>query len=47
MHGALTHLTIVDGCRHVVGHDDIAAEVLLDQVWVQRVRSMWSLIGRT
>lgn len=47
MQGALTDLTIMDRCWHVVGHYDIAAEVLLNQMWVQRVRSMWSLISRT
>lgn len=32
---------------HVAGHYDIAAEVLLNQVRVQRVRRMRSFIGRT
>ncbi len=43
----LTDLTIMDRRRHVAGHYYIAAEVLLNQVRVQRVRCVWSLIGRT
>lgn len=43
----LTDLTIMDWRWHAAGHYDIAAEVLMDQVRVQRVRCMWRLIGRT
>lgn len=43
----LTDLTIMNRRWHVAGHYNIAAEVLLNQVRVQRVRRMWSLIGRT
>lgn len=43
----LTDLTIMNRRWHVVGHYNIAAEVLLNQVRVQRVRCMRSLIGRT
>lgn len=43
----LTDLTVVDGRGHVAGDDDVSAsEVLLDQVRVQRVGSMWSLVSR-
>lgn len=43
----LTDLTVVDGRGHVAGDDDISAsEVLLNQVRVQRVGSMWSLVSR-
>lgn len=43
----LTDLTVMDGRWHVAGHYDVAAEVLLNQVRVQGVRCVWSLIGRT
>lgn len=42
----LTDLTVVDGRGHVAGYDDVSAEVLLNQVGVQRVGSMWSLVSR-
>lgn len=37
----------MDRRRDVAAHYNIGAEVLLNQVRVQRVRCMWSLIGRT
>lgn len=43
----LTDLTVMDRRWHVAGHYDIAAEVLLNQVRVQRVRCVWSLVSRT
>lgn len=43
----LTDLTIMDGRWHVARHYDIAAEVLLNQVRVERVRCMRSLVSRT
>lgn len=43
----LTHLSIVNWSGHAGGHNNIVAEVLMDQVWMQRWRSMGGLISRT
>lgn len=45
MRFVLTDLTIVDGRWHVGRHYNIVAEVLLNQMRVQRVWCMWSFIG--
>lgn len=37
----------MDLCWHIAGHYNIAAEMLLNQVRVQGVRCMWSLVSRT
>ena len=43
----LTDLTVMDGRRHAAGNNDVTAEVLLYQVRMKRVGSMWSLISRS
>lgn len=47
MYFVLTNLTIMDWCWNIAGHYNIGAEVLLNQVRMQRVRCMWCVISRT